>query len=114
MRQADRQREGNAMAETRQQLKTRLQGAGLWDDYVTMRGQHENEGMTPKQARDEALRRLDSRLSPVSKPPAAGRPSNGYSTSAPDVVDTSGLDFGRQVPNHDAVQWVAQNLANGN
>jgi len=49
------------MAETRKQLKERLQAAGDWDEYVKMRTQLASEGMSAPQAREEALRRIESR-----------------------------------------------------
>jgi hypothetical protein len=63
------------MSETRRQLKERLQAAGLWQDYLAQREQLAQHGLTARQAREEALRQIDSR-SPQQPEPSTDRPSN--------------------------------------
>jgi hypothetical protein len=48
------------MRETRKQVKTRLQAAGLWKDYLELREQLMREGQTPKRAKRTALQQIDS------------------------------------------------------
>lgn len=67
------------MAETRKQLKDRLQAAGLWQEYVDLRVQLAADGMTAAQARVEALRRVEAMIAPESQ--AAVR-SNSTSLAA--------------------------------
>jgi hypothetical protein len=97
------------MGETRQQLKERLQAAGLWGEYVRQRGLLMDQGLTPALAREEALRRVES-LPPRTAPtPEAGSPSPG---EGPDQEAEGGFpDFGGQVSNPKAVQWVAEHIA---
>jgi hypothetical protein len=104
------------MGETRQQLKERLQAAGVWDDYLALRDRLAKDGLTPAQAREEALRQVESRPTtpsqdelPDDEHPADPSPGEGQEAAA---VDGGQPDFGRQVPNFQAAQWVAQNLAN--
>ncbi|OAI45069.1 hypothetical protein AYO44_13175 [Planctomycetaceae bacterium SCGC AG-212-F19] len=49
------------MRETKRQIKERLQAAGIWEDYTALRDQLVKDGQTPGEARQEALRRIDSR-----------------------------------------------------
>jgi hypothetical protein len=99
------------MAETRKQLKERLQAAGLWQEYVALRVQLAADGMTPAQAREEALRRVESR---APEPQAVPAPIDRAPASLPDMSPAELPDFSRDVPNSDAVEWVARNLANPN
>jgi hypothetical protein len=50
------------MNETRQQLKFRLQAAGVWKDFLALREKLVNDGLTSARAREEALREIESRL----------------------------------------------------
>jgi hypothetical protein len=99
------------MRETRQQIKDRLQAAGRWEDFVAMREKLVQEGISPAQARLQALREIDSRLRPQLKAPG----KNG--TGKQSAVDDGGLRNGRwpefngQVPTADAVAWVGENMA---
>ncbi len=49
------------MNETKRQRRERLQAAGLWDEYLKIRQRLGTQGMTPREARDEALRQIDAR-----------------------------------------------------
>lgn len=49
-----------AMRETKRQIKERLQAAGRWQDYLARREQLRQEGRTPRQAREESLRQIES------------------------------------------------------
>ena len=46
--------------ETRNQLKGRLQAAGLWAHYVALRDRLKSDGRTPSEARAEALREVEA------------------------------------------------------
>jgi hypothetical protein len=103
------------MGEMRRQRKERLQAAGVWADFLGPRGQLVSEGLTPAQADDEAMRRVEA-LPPrrPEKPPAM---SSGGDIAVENPVqvgtEAGGLpDFGGNVPNSEAVQWVAENLVN--
>jgi hypothetical protein len=110
------------MSETRKLRKQRLQVEGRWTDYVALRDRFVAEGMTPAQARDEALRQIDSRPCQNSDQPAmntAGTPPPPAYPGQATTANHIGLDFTRQIPNGqipnaDAVQWVAENIANSN
>jgi hypothetical protein len=96
------------MSETRAELKERLQAAGLWRQYVARREQLAAEGLTPAQAREQALREVES-LPPRPRelPPEEG-PGEGPEPAA----EVGGFpDFGRSVPNTESVQWVAEHIA---
>lgn len=97
------------MAETRRQLKDRLKAAGLWLPYVTLRDQFVKDGMTHAQAREEALRRVEA---PASEPMTVNAPIDRADAESPDAPPAELPDFVRRVPNAEAVEWVAQNLAN--
>lgn len=102
------------MGQTRQQLKERLQAAGDWQDYVAQREQLVGEGLTPAQAREEALRRIDARPPRPRELRTADAQNGPAPTEDPNAttVEPSGPDFTRHVPNHAAAQWVAENIAN--
>jgi len=63
------------MEETRRQIKERLQAAGRWGDYLALREQLAQGGLTPAQARAEALRQIESRPPHQSGQPAPDPPS---------------------------------------
>src|SRR5262245_53254372 len=97
------------MAETRTQLKQRLQSEGKWNDYLALREKFAAEGLAPAGAREEALRQIEASQARPSEPP----------TPAPAVPDPPAAqegtpDFSRQVPNAQATQWVAEHLADAN
>lgn len=99
------------MVETRSQLKARLQDRGLWNDFVALRSQLTADGMTPAQAKAEALHRVEIQVAPPRPAKGAGDnlpPQKMDVTAAPEELP----DFTRRVPNDRAVQWVAQNLCN--
>lgn len=101
------------MRETREQLKQRLQAAGLWERFLTIRDQLCAEGLTPAQARQEALRQVESQ--PIGELPQAAKveaPTDGNPANPP--PEQSLPDFSRRVPDDDAVRWVAENLVNPN
>jgi hypothetical protein len=99
------------MAETRKQLKERLVAAGKWSDYVDLRQRLIKEGLRPAEARKQALAEIDS-LPP--KAAAPEQPSAGASRDSASVSDIELPDFNGQVPNHEAVQWVGENLVKSN
>ena len=99
------------MRETRKQLKERLQAAGLWEEYVALRVQLAADGLTPAQAREEALRRIEAR---ASEPPSGDAPINPAPGETPNTPPAELPDFARKVANPEAVEWVAQNLVNPN
>jgi hypothetical protein len=103
------------MKETKSQLKERLQAIGQWSNFVAQREQLKKEGWSPADAHDEALRRIESLPPQASKQSIENQPSNPSPVEDPGQTATAipnGLDFSRVVPNHAAVEWVAQNLAN--
>src|SRR5262245_56560536 len=58
-----------AMGETRKQLKARLQASGAWDEYLACREQLAQTGLSPTEARKEALRQIDARPPQKPEPP---------------------------------------------
>ena len=101
------------MGETKQQLKERLQAAGLWHEFVTVRDQLAKDGLTPAQARAEALHQVESRPKPGEAPRTETRADHvpGALIGEP-AAEQSLPDFTRHVPNDVAVRWTAENLAN--
>jgi hypothetical protein len=71
---------GEKKMATRKEIKARLQAAGQWDEYVAERVKLAADGMTPAQAREEALRRIESRPKARAELPT---PSND---PAPDLI----------------------------
>jgi hypothetical protein len=103
------------MAETRKQLKERLQAAGVWPDYVTLRQQLSKDGMTPTQARKEALHQVESRPRADAErlKPDDDAPNYPIGKQEQAPAEQSGFDFGgKTVPSGEAVEWVAENIAN--
>lgn len=98
------------MAETRKQLKERLQAAGQWDEFVTVRSKLAAEGMRPADAKTEALRLIESSARKPAKPDT----SKSEPRSLPATTPIEVPDFTRNVANSEAVQWVALNVANPN
>lgn len=96
------------MAETRKQLKERLQAAGQWDEFVTVRSKLAAEGMRPADAKVEALRLVESNSCNPAEPDTRKIEPDGLLATTPKEVP----DFTRNVANSEAVQWVALNLAN--
>jgi hypothetical protein len=100
------------MNETRQQLKARLQQEGKWQDFLALREQLKASGLPPDQAREEALRQVESR---PPKPPELANPGDPPTVGAPvqsPAVEELGPDFSLNVPNYEAAQWVASQIAN--
>jgi hypothetical protein len=104
------------MPETKRQLKERLQAEGVWEDFLALRQQLVGDGLTPAQARKEALGRIEARLAQQSERPGSDRPRDPPPVTGPAQPATAerGPDFTRHLPNHEAAQWVAENLANAN
>lgn len=101
------------MVESKKALKARLQEAGLWDEYLAERAKLAADGLTPAQARDEALRRVEARASDRARLQAIGEPAKEMPRAEkPSEAPEELPDFSRNVPNPDAVEWVANNLAN--
>jgi hypothetical protein len=103
------------MKETKLQLKERLQAIGQWSNFVALREQLKKEGLSPADAYDEALRRIESLPPQESKQPIENNPSNPSPVEDPGqstMACQDDLDFTRQVPSAEAVGWVAANLAN--
>src|SRR5262245_42220636 len=103
------------MAETRQQLKERLQAAGLWHEFVALRDRLAAGGLVPAQARAEGLRQVGARPARPPAPPPPGGPAGPSPAEAVEPAATPAddwPDFTRSVPPHDAAQWVAENIAN--
>jgi hypothetical protein len=98
------------MAETRQQLKERLQSAGLWQEYLSIREECIADGLTPSQAKAEALEQIERQSDQSRKRPAAPVDPEIVESGTPQALP----DFSRRIPSADAVDWVAQNLANPN
>ncbi len=73
------------MPETKRQIKDRLQAAGLWKDYLALREQLALEGRRPRQAREEALRQVDSR--PPQPQTSADQPAGNSPNGAPLLKD---------------------------
>jgi hypothetical protein len=93
------------MGETRKQLKERLQAAGRWQEYLELRERLGKGGLTPAQASRQALAEIELR------PPKVPEPLTSVTEPVP--VDEELPDFnGQAVPNHEAAQWVAENVAN--
>src|SRR5690348_2187685 len=70
------------MPETKKQIKARLQAAGLWKEYLTLREQLAREGSTPRQAREQALREIDARPPQPPMPATTERPADASPTPA--------------------------------
>jgi hypothetical protein len=101
------------MAETRQQIKQRLQVAGLWQDYVAMRQKLGKDGMTPAQARTAALHQIETRPRADAEQPAPNTDTPTYPIDKPEQTpaEQPDVDFGGQiVPSRDAVEWVSENI----
>ncbi len=98
------------MAESRKELRQRLQLAGVWNQFVTLRAQLAADGMTPAQAKAEALARVEAR---TIAPPKSDAPDNASIEAPHEPANEQALpDFTQRVPNYEAAQWVAENLAN--
>jgi hypothetical protein len=67
------------MGENREELKKRLLAAGSWLDYLALREQLRRDGLTPRQARKEALRQIETRPPKPPEPPPPDPPSPGPS-----------------------------------
>jgi hypothetical protein len=95
--------------ETRKELKKRLEAAEVWTDYVDLRQRLIKEGLTPAEARKQAVAEIDSR---PPKPAAAPDHAAVASMEPAPAVDLP--DFNGEVPNNEAVQWVGENLVKSN
>lgn len=78
------------MAESRTELKQRLQAAGVWKGYVDMREELKDGGMEPAEASAEALRRVEARLAEQPN----GEPKPGKFTLT--VADEGELEIAKE------------------
>ena len=62
------------MAETKKELKDRLQAAGLWQGYLAVRDRLKADGVAPAQAREQALRQVEARPPDPAAPPTPDQP----------------------------------------
>lgn len=99
--------------ETRKQLKARLQAAGYWEQYVAKRDQLVAKDHTPFQARTLALSEIEAMIAAGEKAiPQAVEPDTPISSRDESTANGLDLQFGQQVRNHEAVQWVGHNISN--
>ena len=86
------------MRETRQQLKDRLKATGCWPEYLALRERLTRDGLTPAQAREEALAQLESRppQSATANPPSVNDGEQNKSDHSRLVID---------IPHIERIAW---------